>query len=683
MKHFSPSRGARRGSALLMTLVFTGVTGLVLASYLTLVSAQNRSVVRSQTWNSAIPVVEAGIEEALAHLNQNRTTNVFSQNWRNRNGYAVRKRRLGDCIYIVAINPLTQPVIECTGYVPAPLMFSDTSSFIFGQVGTLGHDHTTYIYRTVRAITKGGPLFARGMVAKGSINMNGNGVSSDSFDSADPNYSTNGRYDRTKQKDNGDVATDASGNVFDAGNANIMGHVATGPGGNVSVGANGTVGSKGWVLAGNGGIEPGHFSDDMNMDFPEVKVPFSGGMSPRYNASVSVTNISYGSGLVTTPTLPSPLPAGGITTNYGTYTSDTMPSPVPAGGVTASLVVRTSTEYPTNATVGPVTTNSAMVVNTPTLPNPLPSNLVRILTNSVTLTNTTLPSPTPAFVLRTNVAAVTVPYPNSPMPAKTADPGPWTPPNPGTYVGDVTRYYQNGNPKGWYQDYQAIQSYVYQTRDYTVVLSSGYQYTNWQYTYTVPQTYTYTVNTSTNITITTQTYDMVFDSGNYQVASLGGKVYVGGSANVLVTGDISFTGQGGITIGPRGSLNLYMEGASTKIAGNGVVNMNGSAFSFMYYGRPSNTSLDIQGNGQFTGTIYAPNADFKLGGGGNDTQDFIGASVTASVFMNGHFNFHYDEDLARRGPQNLYVVTDWQELGPNQATMLTDPQFGFSTWWNN
>ena len=67
------------------------------------------------------------------------------------------------------------------------------------------------------------------------------------------------------------------------------------------------------------------------------------------------------------------------------------------------------------------------------------------------------------------------------------------------------------------------------------------------------------------------------------------------------------------------------------------------------------------GNTAFTGTIYAPTADFQLGGGGNSTYDFVGASITKSVKMNGHFNFHYDENLRRNGMGKGYIPTNWKE----------------------
>src|SRR6187402_1310728 len=64
-------RAKDRGSILLVALVISAVLGITLASYLTLVSFQNRTVVRSQHWNQALVVAEAGIEEALQMVNKN------------------------------------------------------------------------------------------------------------------------------------------------------------------------------------------------------------------------------------------------------------------------------------------------------------------------------------------------------------------------------------------------------------------------------------------------------------------------------------------------------------------------------------------------------------------------------------------------------------------------------------
>jgi hypothetical protein len=51
-----------------------------------------------------------------------------------------------------------------------------------------------------------------------------------------------------------------------------------------------------------------------------------------------------------------------------------------------------------------------------------------------------------------------------------------------------------------------------------------------------------------------------------------------------------------------------------------------------------------------------------MGGGGTTPYDFVGAGVVGSATMNGHFRFHYDENLTRGGPKSGYVATSWSEL---------------------
>jgi len=70
----------------------------------------------------------------------------------------------------------------------------------------------------------------------------------------------------------------------------------------------------------------------------------------------------------------------------------------------------------------------------------------------------------------------------------------------------------------------------------------------------------------------------------------------------------------------------------------------------------------MTGNAAFTGVIYAPSANLKLGGGGNNHYDLVGSTVTQTVTMNGHMNFHYDEALKDWGPDLGYVVSAWNEL---------------------
>lgn len=162
-------------------------------------------------------------------------------------------------------------------------------------------------------------------------------------------------------------------------------------------------------------------------------------------------------------------------------------------------------------------------------------------------------------------------------------------------------------------------------------------------------------------------YDYKFSSsGDYTVpGDFSYGIYVGTNAQVRLKISSSVTvmnvDKDGIYIAPGGSLTIYMVGQTFKIAGRGVVNDSGNAAAFTLLGLPSCTDIQFNGNAAFTGAIYAPQASFSLGGGGNNTIDFIGASVTKSVVMNGHFNFHYDENLRRIGPGRGYVATNWKE----------------------
>jgi hypothetical protein len=89
------------------------------------------------------------------------------------------------------------------------------------------------------------PLFTDALVALNSVVLDG--VSTDSFDSRDPNYSTGGRYDVLKRKDNGNVAVSSSlPGALDIGNSRIMRRVSSGPDGHVRLGPNGSVGSQSW-----------------------------------------------------------------------------------------------------------------------------------------------------------------------------------------------------------------------------------------------------------------------------------------------------------------------------------------------------------------------------------------------------------------------------------------------------
>ena len=441
MKTIRRKLQSEQGTILFVTLIATAIIGAALASYLRLVANQNYSVARSQAWNRAMPVLEAGLEEAMAQINKSASAASLVANGWVLTGTNYVKQTAFDGEYAnVKIALLAFPILESQGFTKVPLGNGDMVS------------------RRVRATTKRTSPFTKAMAADGQIDLLGNNVTADSFDSSNVLYSVGGLYHPSIRRANGDIAT--NGQLLNGGNADVYGHVATGPGGTSNFGSNGAVGDLAWHAAGNSGIQPGAAADDMNVEFPPVPVPYTLGLPPIAGA------------------------VGG--TNYAYVLSGT--------GAKYSM-------------------------------------------SSLSL--------------------------------------------------------------------------------------SG--------------------------------------SGSIK------KILVTGDVSLHVTGNVSLSGQAGFIIAPGARLRMYVgtlsgPPVSASLGGSGVVNGTGNAANFSYSGLPSNTSISFSGNAAFVGTIYAPSAALHLGGGGSTTYDFVGASVSKTVQMNGHFNFHYDENLGKATSDGYYVVTSWNEL---------------------
>ncbi|MDW8309499.1 MAG: hypothetical protein RMK20_09015, partial [Verrucomicrobiales bacterium] len=402
----APTRS--HGNILIVSLVLAAILGVTLAGYLIMTQAQNAAVARSQMWNSAIVVSEAGVEDALALINKyagnyDEITNwckpasIAADNWTQlgNNTYYVR-RFLGQSYYDVYITNINNsPVINSRGYVPWAYVWGAAGPLL-ASANTPNASQPRYLSRKLEVQTKYDALFAVAMAAVQVIDMNGNNVTTDSFDSADPNHSINGLYpfsNPSMVKSNGDVCTLATiTNSINIGNANIKGVARTGPNGTVSIGPNGYV---------TGGVY-----NDFNVVFPDVVLP-------------------------TTSWLPV-----------------------------------------------------------------------------------------------------------------------------------ATRNYRVGG-----------------------------------------KTYDYAILTS----------------GDFWLNSLSTSLYIGSNINVrlLLLGNVNLTGQDEIRIARNSQVRFYMSGSNFRVNGNGLVNDNGNAASFFYFGLPGNTAVEFGGNGTFVGAIYAPQAAFQLNGGGS------------------------------------------------------------------
>ena len=316
--HIQSLQKRERGSILLVTVVITAIIGVALASYLSLIQAQNLSVTRSQNWNSAIPICEAGIEEAMAHLNNVGSTYRGTNGWVLSNGTYNRTNTINGYRYEVELSAADSPVITSYGYVPAPLGKGE-------------------IARAVQVVTSKQSSGMRGLVAKGAITL-GPGSVVDSYDSR----ITFG-YIAGSARSNAFVGA-VYGNI--TGGDVIKGNASTGPSFTIST----TVtGSK---------------SDDLSMSFPPVQTPFNGGFSPPANVTITTTNFDLSVVTITTNTYPSPAPGSGVITNR--YVQTNSAAPASGGYSTVSLTI-TNTQYPSGS-VGTITTNSTYLTGQRTTP---------------------------------------------------------------------------------------------------------------------------------------------------------------------------------------------------------------------------------------------------------------------------------------------------------------------------
>jgi hypothetical protein len=230
-------RKRETGAALVVTLIFAVGAVAVLGTYLLLVTNDAKNIARSQDWNRALAYAEAGVDEALAQINA--SPSDFSANsWGSSGGsYGPVTRSMANGSYSVSIVGGAAPTIYATGFV-------DVAS------------SDAQVMRVVKVSAKQLGLFPVAFAAINRITLNGNGVTSDSYNSHDPNLSNNGLYDPSKTSTNGNVASVQG--IVDPGNHTIVGSLYLGP--------NAT-------YDGSDGNVTGEIYYDYNVQFPDVTIP--------------------------------------------------------------------------------------------------------------------------------------------------------------------------------------------------------------------------------------------------------------------------------------------------------------------------------------------------------------------------------------------------------------------------
>jgi len=262
------------GHVIILTLIVCILLGLVLVSVISLGTNEGQLTARSQSWNGAIPIAEAGIEEAFTHLKYC-PTNRASNGWTlaATGDYYTKSRIMGSTKYDVTISTNYDPVITAHGGVRAP-------------------NTTNYIVRTVRVMATNEPMFSAAIEATDGIFFKGSGVTINSYDSGDPRfYLPDGRYDSSKFNANGRVICHYG--PFELENGKVYGRVETTEESSLTLGPNGVVGDLVWHLN-NKGIQQGWHTSTTSSEFSSVEDPGGVGSLPtRIGGIYTLTNGTY------------------------------------------------------------------------------------------------------------------------------------------------------------------------------------------------------------------------------------------------------------------------------------------------------------------------------------------------------------------------------------------------------
>jgi hypothetical protein len=115
-------------------------------------------------------------------------------------------------------------------------------------------------------------------IATRDVQLNGNNVFVDSFDSTDPLRSTDGRYDPLKGGGDAAVVGSELGihNANNVGTVSLLGRLETSWPFSLEMGAQSSIGSIAWHQAGMAGIEPGYHTTNFTFTFPDPVPPFAG-----------------------------------------------------------------------------------------------------------------------------------------------------------------------------------------------------------------------------------------------------------------------------------------------------------------------------------------------------------------------------------------------------------------------
>lgn len=257
-------QAANSGSALIWTVLIITILSLGAAELLHVVSGKYQNTLHAAVWQESLLAAESGIDLAIVELRKSLypAPNHAWEDWKVTTGEGASNYGLQTIPNAgLAQTPMTIQVtvdappqlkdpenswqyyrIRAVGTMPitGPPRAGDNKQDTRLRKLSLRFDRfadgvltpslvtTPKVSRRVEAIVRPVSSFDLAIMSVGALNLNDADIIIDSYDSRDPNKSTNGLYDVAKQQEHGSIAT--NGDLINAGNAHIFGDVATNSG---------------------------------------------------------------------------------------------------------------------------------------------------------------------------------------------------------------------------------------------------------------------------------------------------------------------------------------------------------------------------------------------------------------------------------------------------------------------
>jgi len=243
----------RAGAVLIIAAAWTAILAAIAAAALGIIQRHHRHAYQIASWHAALGAAESGVDMAVTELRKSLRGGTSWVGWTQTTGPSgatytsnvmLRPGEAGQRAWVVvqvdAPPGLLSPTgdqwyrVRSFGYAEVPGGAVATGEDVDRKLRKIDFrvDRLTgasvadpRAFRVVEAIVKPIGAFRVAMLGGTSLDLSNLDVAVDSYDSMDPDKSTDGYYDPAKRQKHGDIAT--NGVTLDAANAHIFGSAAT------------------------------------------------------------------------------------------------------------------------------------------------------------------------------------------------------------------------------------------------------------------------------------------------------------------------------------------------------------------------------------------------------------------------------------------------------------------------